>query len=95
MAIHVETRIRDASHEQHDALDAAVETAMRAGGGPPEGLMVHLARPDGDGFLLCDVWRSEVDMRRFHDAVLLPALAEAGLEHESPRISPLWSLARP
>jgi hypothetical protein len=39
-------------------------------------------RPDGDGFLLSNVWRSESDMRPFYDDVALPRLAEAGLQHE-------------
>lgn len=64
-------------------------------GGPPIGLMAHIAHPSGDGFVLCDVWRSEPEMRSFYDEVVLPKLAEAGLEPRDPVISPVWSFARP
>ncbi|MBJ7593747.1 MAG: hypothetical protein JF886_02615 [Candidatus Dormibacteraeota bacterium] len=64
-------------------------------GGPPAGLMVHFARADGDGFMLCNVWRTEDDMRSFYDAVVLPRLAEAGLAAEDPSVSTMWGFARP
>jgi len=57
--------------------------------------MVHYTRPSGDGFLLCNIWRSEADMRPFYDEVILPRLSEAGLAHEDPLVSPVWVLARP
>ena len=34
-------------------------------GGPPAGLTAHIAYPSGDGFELCNVWRSEAEMRSF------------------------------
>jgi len=62
--------------------------------------MVHFARADGDGFMLCNVWRTEDDMRSFYDAVVLPRLAEAGLAEaglaaEDPSVSTMWGFARP
>lgn len=45
--------------------------------------------------MLCNVWRTEADMRSFHEEVVLPKLAEAGLEPEEAVISPVWSFARP
>jgi hypothetical protein len=57
--------------------------------------MAHLVRPSGDGFLICNVWRSAEDMHSFYDAVLLPLLATAGLVCEEPTVSPVWSFARP
>jgi hypothetical protein len=57
--------------------------------------MVHLTRPQGDGFILTNVWRSEAEMRPFYDAVVLPALAEAGLEPEESSVSPAGAFARP
>ncbi len=94
MAIVVETRIPEASREAADRFDADIEAAMREGGGPPAGLMVHLARPDGDGFLLVNVWRNEADLRAFWD-VIASRLGEAGLAFDEPTISPVWSFARP
>jgi hypothetical protein len=95
MAIAVETRIRKASQAEHDALSARVGAAMEANGVPPDGLMVHLTRPDGDGFVILDVWRTEAEMREFYDAVIVPALAETGAEADPPSVSPVWDFARP
>ena len=64
-------------------------------GGLPSGLMVHLARPDGDGFPLSNVWRSDAEMRPFLENMILPKLADAGLGFEEPVISPVWGIARP
>ncbi len=95
MAVVVEVLVHGASHADHDLLDARVEQAFKARGGPPTGLMLHLTRPEGDGFLLLDVWRSETEMQPFFDEVVLPHLAEAGLSHDPPRMAPVWSLGRP
>ncbi len=95
MAVVVEIRVLQASKADHEALDAGVEAAMGQQGGPPAGLMAHFARPEGDGFVICDVWRSEADMRPFVDGVILPALAAAGLASEEPIVSPAWGFARP
>ena len=64
-------------------------------GGPPAGLMLHLTRPQGEGFMLINVWRSEAEMRPFYDDVVLPQLAEVGLAHEESKVSPVWAFARP
>ncbi|MDF2967351.1 MAG: hypothetical protein K0Q93_1129 [Nocardioidaceae bacterium] len=95
MAIVVDTRVPRASKDDADRLDESVNAAIAEMGGPPAGLMVHLTRPEGDGFLLSDVWRSEADMRPFYADVILPKLADAGLEPQEPVISPVWVLARP
>ncbi len=49
-------------------------------GGLPAGLMVHNVRPDRDGFVITEVWRTESEMRHFHEAAVMPALAEVGLD---------------
>ncbi len=95
MAIVVETLVPRASKDDADSFDDSINAAIAEMGGPPAGLMVHLARPEGDGFLLFDVWRGEADMRPFYEDVILPKLADAGLEPEEPLISPLWVFARP
>jgi hypothetical protein len=83
------------SHADKGCPEWSIEASMMEMGGPPPGLMVHFARPDGDGFLLFNVWRNESDMRPFYDDVVLPRLAEAGLQHEESKIFPVWVLARP
>lgn len=57
--------------------------------------MADIGHPSGDGFVLCNVWRSEADMRSFHDEV---PVAQAGRDWPRTRgvlISPVWSFARP
>ncbi len=95
MAIVGEILVPRASKAEADLFDDSDKAAMMKMGGPPAGLMVHFERPAGDGFLICDVWRTEADMRAFYDDVVLPKLADAGLEAEEPKTSPVWVFARP
>ncbi|MDH4160287.1 MAG: hypothetical protein OEV62_08520 [Actinomycetota bacterium] len=95
MAIVVEMLVPGATRQHADLFDASVDSAVAQAGGPPEGLMVHFARPEGDGFVICNVWRSEADMKPFYDQVFLPILAAAGLSAEAPKVTPLWAFARP
>ncbi len=95
MAIVVETIVPRASRAEPDRFDESIEAALAQVGGQPRGLMVHFSRPAGDGFLLCDVWRTEAEMRAFYDNVILPKLADAGLRPEKSSVSPVWSFARP
>lgn len=95
MAVVVEILVPHASRAQHDQLDASMEAAMGQQGGPPTGLMVHFARPAVEGFLLCEVWRTEADMRPFFDDVVLPTMVDVGLRPEEPSVTPVWGFARP
>jgi hypothetical protein len=95
VAIVAHTFIRSADQDAHDRLQAAVEAGIARLGGPPDGLMVHLGYPSGDGFVIVDAWRSEDTFRRWQSEIMEPALAEAGLDAGEPAICPLWSLARP
>jgi len=95
MAIIVQTFVPRASQADADRLDLIVGAAMMQAGGPPVGLMAHVGYPSGEGFVVCNVWRSEAEMQSFHHAVLLPKLAEAGLEPADSVVSPVWSFARP
>ena len=95
MAIVVEILVPGASREEADRFDATMSDAMDQGDGPPDGLMVHLCKPVGEGFALVNVWRNEADAQPFLDGVILPKLAAAGLTHEEPSISPVWTFARP
>jgi hypothetical protein len=95
MAIVVETRVLQASKADADRFDDSMRAAMMQLGGPPAGLMVHITRPSGEGFLLCNVWRAETEMRPFYEDVIRPKLVDAGLCAEEPQIWPVWALARP
>lgn len=94
MAVIAELRVTG-TRDQHDALDAAVSDRMERTGGPPAGLMFHLSWPDGDEFVLADVWRTEPDARLFVDDVVLPAVSAVGLRAGELAIHPVWGLARP
>lgn len=61
----------------------------------PLGLMVHVARPEGDGFLLLQVWRTEGEARRSFEESIRPELTRLGLTHGELTTWPVWSLARP
>ena len=91
----VETSVKHASQADFDLFDVGVSGAIEELGGPPEGLMAHFVRPDGDGFVICDVWKTPEDFRRFNDDILAPKLAGAGLQVADERVSPVWSFARP
>lgn len=95
MAVVVEFRVAQGIRDQFDALDMKVTEAMRAQGGPPAGMMFHLAWPEGDGFVILDVWRTEAEARRFLESVLHPAIAEVGLLANEPSMRSVWGMARP
>ncbi|WP_203335383.1 hypothetical protein [Nocardioides limicola] len=92
MAVAVEM-VLVGTREQHDALDADMGEALMERGGPPPGLVVHLARPTEGGFVFLDVWRTEAQARQFLDEVLLPTIGRAGLGSPTPTITPVWGMA--
>ena len=95
MAIVVRTAIESADQEAHDRLEQSIEMAIERHGGPPDGLMVHLAYPSGQGFVMVDVWRSEMAFRAWWNDVMEPGLADVDLTADEHEINPVWSLARP
>lgn len=95
MAIVARIRVESAGQDDHDRLQSAVESRLREAGGPPDGLMTHIVHPDENGFVIVEAWRTEELFRSYLDQLLLPALAEAGLESHDLAISPAWSIARP
>lgn len=95
MAIVVQTTIEPADRQVHDRLERSLEVEMMAQGGPPDGLMVHLAHPSGPGLLIVEVWRSESVLRSWWTAVMEPILAELDLTAGELEINPVWSFARP
>jgi hypothetical protein len=95
MAIVVRVVVDPAGQDAHDRLGEAVEAGISRLGGPPDGLMVHLGYPSGDGFVILDAWRSEDAFQRWHEDILAPALAQTGLRASQPEICACWSLARP
>jgi hypothetical protein len=84
-----------AEQSDHDRLQSAVEKRLQDVGGPPEGLLVHLACPDDRGLMIVEAWRSEDSFRYYLDHVLGAALRDVGLVAGGPDIVPAWSIARP
>jgi len=59
--------------ELYDAIHAAL---LERAGSEVEGLLVHLARPTGEGFQVIEVWASQADRDRWAEELLAPVLAE-------------------
>jgi hypothetical protein len=95
MAVVVQLPVTPASRDDVNALDDAMETVMAAQGGPPPGLMLHVAWPVDEGFMLCQIWRTEAEARASFEESVIPELARLGLPHGELITRPVWSLARP
>jgi hypothetical protein len=68
MAVVVEVVVARGSKAEFDGVDVAVSSAMERSG-PAAGLMSHLVKPVGDGFVISDVWRAAQDFDPFWDEV--------------------------
>ncbi len=95
MAVVLQLSVSPATHDEFNELDARVGQSMMAAGGPPAGLMSHVVYPEGDGFVVAEVWRTEAEGQTYVDDVLRPLVAEAGLIPGRTTSRPAWSFARP
>ena len=95
MAVLLQFAVAPATQDQFNELDARVGRSMMEAGGPPAGLMSHVVYPDGDGFVVADVWRSEDEGRTYVNDVLLPLISELDLTAHETAIRAAWSFARP
>ena len=93
MAVLLKFTVTPATQDQFDELDARLGESMTQG--PPPGLMSHVVYPDGDGFVVADVWRMESDGQPFVTGVVHPLLADLGLTASETIVLPVWSFARP
>jgi hypothetical protein len=57
--------------------------------------MSHVVYPDGDGFVVAEVWRAQGEGQTYIDDVLRPIVAEVGLKAGETCVRPVWSFARP
>jgi hypothetical protein len=62
----------EATPEQYDAVDKALD----AKGNPPDGLIVHTARQDGEVMRVVDVWESPEAFGAFAESRLGPVVNE-------------------
>ena len=95
MAVLLQLTVAPATRDQFNELDAKIGQSMMQAGGPPAGLMSHAVYPEGDGFIIAEVWRAEAEGQRFIDDVLRPLLAELALTGQVNVVRPVWSFARP
>ena len=95
MAVLLQLIVTPATHEQFDQLDVRVGQFMMQAGGPPAGLMSHVVYPQGEGFVVADVWRTRAEGQPYVDEVLRPLLIELGLTAAETTVLPVWSFARP
>jgi hypothetical protein len=95
MAVLLQLTVTPATQDQFDELDARVGQSMAQAGGPPAGLMSHVAYPEDDGFIVAEVWRTHADGQPYFDEVLLPLMADLGLNALETTVRPVWSFARP
>jgi hypothetical protein len=95
MAVLLRLSVKRATQEQFNELDVRVGQAMMQAGGPPVGLMSHVVYPEGEGFVLAEVWRAPEEGQTYVDTVLRPLVSEVGLTGEETTVSQVWSFARP
>jgi len=95
MAVLVRVSVHLATQEQFNELEVRVGKTMMQAGGPPDGLMSHVVYPEGEGFVLAEVWRALDEGQTYLDTVLRPLMSELGLTGQETTVSPVWSFARP
>jgi hypothetical protein len=57
--------------------------------------MSHVVSPQGEGFVVAEVWRTQAEGQPYVDEVLRPLLIELGLTATESTVLPVWSVARP
>jgi hypothetical protein len=95
MAVVVQLPVTSVSKDDATALEVAMDTEVAAQGGLLAGLMMRLAGRLDDGFVLCQVWRTEAEVRTSFEESVIPAPARLGLPHCELIVRPVWFLTRP
>jgi hypothetical protein len=95
MAVLLQLAVAPSNQDEFNSLDARVGQRMHQSGGPPAGLMSHVVHPEGAGFVIAQVWRTETEGQAYVDAVLRPLLDDLGLTIRETTFRPVWSFARP
>jgi hypothetical protein len=72
MAVLMELEFTGFTTDQYDAVDSALDGR----GSPPDGLIAHSARMDGDTLRVLDIWESPEAFGAFAESQLGPTLAE-------------------
>jgi hypothetical protein len=72
MAVFMELEFEGFTTDQYDAVDKALDPK----GNPPDGLIAHSARMDGDTLRVLDIWESPEAFGAFAESRLAPTIAE-------------------
>ena len=72
MAVFMELEFDGFTTDQYDAVDQALDTK----GNPPDGLIAHSARMDGDTLRILDIYESPEAFEAFAQSRLGPTLGE-------------------
>ena len=72
MAVLMELEFEGFTTDQYDAVDNALDPTNN----PPDGLIAHSARMDGDTLRILDIWESPEAFGAFAESRLGPTLAE-------------------
>jgi hypothetical protein len=72
MAVYVEMDFEGFTTDQYDAVDSALDPK----GNPPDGLIAHSARMDGDTLRILDIWESPEAFNAFAESRLGPTIGE-------------------
>jgi hypothetical protein len=72
MAVFMELEFDGFTTDQYDAVDQALDPK----GNPPDGLIAHSARMDGDTLRILDIWESPEAFGAFAESRLGPTLGE-------------------
>jgi hypothetical protein len=73
--------------DQYDAVDAALDPV----GNPPDGMIAHSARFDGDTLKILDVWESEQAFENFVESRLGPTIGETLGDEAPPAPQPRYT----
>jgi hypothetical protein len=57
--------------------------------------MAHVVYPEGEGFVVAAIWRSEAEGREYVDGDLRGLVTNVGLTPGETNVAPVWSFARP
>jgi hypothetical protein len=81
MAVIMELDFEGFTPDQYDAVNAALDPQ----GSPPDGLIAHSARLDGDTFRILDLWESPEAFLAFAESKIGPTMAET-LGDDAPNV---------
>jgi hypothetical protein len=81
MAVFIELDFEGFTPDQYDAVDQALDPRSN----PPDGLIAHSARLDGDTLRILDIWESPEAFGAFAESQIGPTVAET-LGDDAPEI---------